>query len=56
MRETWGREVTSPDGPLSGAVLDVLEHGDGRAGHVQLVTGSPIYISEMWTVSPTQTA
>ncbi|WP_329453709.1 hypothetical protein OG894_45195 (plasmid) [Streptomyces sp. NBC_01724] len=40
-QEMWEREIASPAGPLPGAVLDVLEHGDGWVGHVQLVTGRP---------------
>lgn len=28
-QEMWKGEVTSPAGPLPGALLDVLEHGDG---------------------------
>ncbi|MFI6730341.1 hypothetical protein [Streptomyces atratus] len=41
VREIWDREIASPNGPLPGAVLDVLEHEDGWVGHVQLVTGRP---------------
>ncbi|MFF0291744.1 hypothetical protein [Streptomyces sp. NPDC005262] len=37
----WEREIASPAGPLPGAVLDVLEHGDGWVGHVQPATGRP---------------
>ncbi|MFH9016594.1 hypothetical protein ACH4C6_35500 [Streptomyces sp. NPDC017943] len=40
-QELWEREIACPGGPLPGAVLDVLEHGDGWLGHVQLVTGRP---------------
>lgn len=28
-QEMWEPEVASPAGPLPGAALDVLEHGDG---------------------------
>lgn len=40
-QEIWGREIACAGGPLPGAVLDVLEHGDGWVGHVQLVTRRP---------------
>ncbi|MBB5939056.1 hypothetical protein [Streptomyces zagrosensis] len=39
--EIWDREIACPGGPLPGAVLQVLEHGDGWVGHVQLVGGRP---------------
>ncbi|MFF3357515.1 hypothetical protein ACFYWN_33845 [Streptomyces sp. NPDC002917] len=40
-QEMWEREIASPAGPLPGAVLDVLEHGNGWVGHVQLATRRP---------------
>ncbi|MDX3772430.1 MULTISPECIES: hypothetical protein [unclassified Streptomyces] len=31
-QEMWERDIASPAGPLPGAVLDVLEHGNGIGG------------------------
>jgi hypothetical protein len=60
VQEIWDREIACPDGPLPGAVLDVLEHRDGWVGHVQLVTGRPASdidkaaaaIEETWDLAP----
>lgn len=53
MQEMWEREIACPDGPLPGAVLDVLEPGDGWLGHVQLVTGRPASdIDKAWDLCP----
>ncbi|MEU2855626.1 hypothetical protein [Streptomyces syringium] len=41
VQEIWNREIASPNGPLPGAVLEVLEYADGWVGHVQLVTRRP---------------
>ncbi|MCX4649226.1 MULTISPECIES: hypothetical protein [unclassified Streptomyces] len=59
-QEIWDREIACPSGPLPGAVLDVLEHDDGRVGHVQLMPGRPASdinkavaaIEETWDLLP----
>ncbi|MGW4390950.1 hypothetical protein [Streptomyces sp. NPDC004685] len=60
-QDIWDREIACPDGPpLRGPVLDVLEHDDSRAGHMQLVTGRPARdinkaaaaVEEAWDLLP----